>query len=118
MWTGRRILVRTHWNAERRMKAGRGHVCKINPFIYRHVAIGPRSLLPADGSDSLAITFFCPVLCLRHDVLKSLLITLFSKFQAALARVSALLAAQKEPKAAPPRKVRGRKAKKVAEATE
>ncbi|KAJ6572063.1 hypothetical protein B0H19DRAFT_1255981 [Mycena capillaripes] len=86
------------------MKVGRGHVCNINahPFggrsnlrwISRHVAIGPRSSLDAED----------PTLWRSH--LKH-----FFFLPAALARVFALLAAQKEPKGLPAKKSRSKKTK-------
>lgn len=48
-----------------------------------------------------------PILARLHDISRANIPT----FQAAIARVSALLVAKKEKKAAPPKKTRGKKAK-------
>lgn len=98
------------------MKVGRGHVCNKNPNFIR----ADQTLV-----DHLAMSLSGAVRCTtrsnRHFGNHILFYFIFilptysnteHSLQAVLARVSALLAAQKEPKPTPERKIRGNKKSK------
>jgi len=65
------------------------------------------------GTDSLAITSQCFFFSESHSILVRVLTIAFG--QATLARVSALISAQSEPKPTFPKKLRGKKAKLASE---